>query len=143
MNSILNINSGQTSLHLSSDQTSKTNSQSAINVKITPSINENSITKDWPEDQVSISEEAKKELESHNTENVDASDTSESKSILEIAEEIKQKTIDDLKKRIEELTQELKRLEAENVESSKEQAKLIQGQINALNGHLLTVMTTE
>ena len=98
----------------------------STNVKITPSINEIPITKDWPEDKISISEEAKKELESHNKENVDASDTSQSKSILELAAEIKQKTIGDLKKRIEELTQELKRLESENDESSKEQAKLIQ-----------------
>ena len=143
MNSILNINSGQTSLHLSSEQASKTNNQNSTNVKITPSINEIPITKDWPEDKISISEEAKKELESHNKENVDASDTSQSKSILELAAEIKQKTNGDLKNRIEELTQELKRLEAENDESSKEQAKLIQGQINALNGHLLTIMTTE
>lgn len=92
---------------------------------------------------MSLSDAARQQLKEEQKANIDASDDSKHKSIMELAEEIKQKTIDDIKKRIKELTEELKKLTAQSDESSKEQAKLLQKQINDLNGQLLTIMTTE
>ena len=62
---------------------------------------------------------------------------------MELAEEVKQKNIDNIKDKIEELTEDLKKLEGQDNENAKEQAKLLQVQINDLNGQLLVVMTSE
>lgn len=97
-----------------------------------------------PADEVSISDEAaEKLLEEKRITHVDGADSSKKKSIMAIAEEIKQKTIDDLKERIEKLTEQFQKLRSQGDESSKEQIKLLQGQLNDLNAQLLTIMTTE
>lgn len=88
--------------------------------------------KEWPEDKLSISAEGKKKLE----------EEEESKTPQELAEELKQKTIDNIKERLEQLREELKKLEGQTDEASLETAKLLQGQINDLNGQLLTIMTS-
>lgn len=136
MNLTVGANSTQTSIHLS-------NNENSTNIKITQNNNQVTATKEWPEDSVSISDEAKKKLEEATKISIGAPEGSQNKSLMELAEEIKQKTIEDIKERIKELTEELQKLEAQNDENSKEQAKLLQGQINALNGQLLTVMTSE
>ncbi len=143
MNSIFSTNSIQTTLHLSNNEVPKVSNAGSIDLETAPSHNPNTSSKNWPEDEISISDEAKEQLEEEKKENVDASDSSKHKSIMEFAEEIKQKTIDDLKKRIEELTEELKKLAAQGDEHSKELAKVLQRQINDLNGQLLTIMTSE
>jgi len=99
-------------------------------------------TKAWSVDKVSISDEAKEQLKDEIKESVSVSDGSETKSIFEMAEELKQKIIADLKEQIDKISEELQKLKAQDDEGSKEQVKLLQKQINDLNGQLLTIMTS-
>jgi len=146
MSSIFTTNSIPSSIHLRNNELPKANdakNASSMVLETTANNNPETASKDWPEDKLSLSEAAKQQLKEEKKANIDASDDSKHKSIMELAEEIKQKTIDDIKKRIKELTEELKKLTAQDDESSKERAKLLQKQINDLNGQLLTIMTTE
>ena len=149
MSSIFTTNSRQASIHLIDNELPKVNSVNDANnesskaLVIATANKQVTYSKDWPEDELSLSDAARQQLKEEQKANIDASDDSKHKSIMELAEEIKQKTIDDIKKRIKELTEELKKLTAQSDESSKEQAKLLQKQINDLNGQLLTIMTTE
>jgi chaperonin cofactor prefoldin len=61
---------------------------------------------------------------------------------MEIAAEVKQKAIDDIKDRIEQIAEELHKLQDQEDETSKEQIKLFQQQINDLTGQLLTIMSS-
>jgi hypothetical protein len=142
MNSITSTHSLQTSLHLGSNDVAKDKYENSTTVKIHPSDNEKTVSKGLPEDKVSISAEAaEKQLKEEKTASVDASDSAKQKSIQELAEDIKQKTIDDIKERIENVTEALQAAKIQDDESSKEQAKLLQSQLNDLNAQLLTLMT--
>jgi uncharacterized protein HemX len=61
---------------------------------------------------------------------------------MEIAAEFKQKAIDDIKDRIKQIAEELHKLQDQEDETSKEQIKLFQQQINDLTGQLLTIMSS-
>jgi uncharacterized membrane protein (DUF106 family) len=61
---------------------------------------------------------------------------------MEIAAEVKQKKIDDIKARIEQIAEELHKLQGQEDEASKEQAKLLQQQINDLTGQLVIIMSS-
>lgn len=61
---------------------------------------------------------------------------------MEIAAEVKQKAIDDIKDRIEQIAEELHKLQDQEDETSKEQIKLFQQQINDFTGQLLTIMSS-
>ncbi len=142
MTSITNLDLGPSGFGLSNDKLSNVNNVHATKSDITEGIKSNSLAKAWAEDTVSISDEANEQLKEEMNESVDVSGGSESKSILEMAEELKQKIIDDLKERIEKVAEELQKLKSQDDESSKDQAKLLQKQINDLNGQLLTIMTS-
>ncbi|NQZ23684.1 MAG: hypothetical protein HRT53_16750 [Colwellia sp.] len=142
MTSITNIALRQSNLSLSNDKLSNTNNERATNIDITGSTTPNVHTKGWPEDKVSISDEANEQLKEESKESVNVSAGSESKSIFAMAEELKQKIIADLKERIEKVSEELQKLKGQDDEGSKEQVKLLQKQINDLNGQLLTIMTS-
>ena len=144
MNSITSTSSRLTNLHLDNNEAGKANNDVVIHGEARTNSNEKNVAQGLPADQVSISDEAAEKLSEENkTKNIDGSDGAKQKSIMELAEELKQKVIDDIKERIEELTEEMQRLETQGDESSKEQAKLLQGQINDLNAQLLTIMSTE
>lgn len=142
MTSITNLDLKQSNLGLSNDKLSNVNNERATNNDITQGIIPNASTKAWAEDTVSISDEANEQLKDEMKESVSVSDGSKSKSMMEMAEEIKQKTIDDIKERIEKVSEELQKLKGQDDEGSKEQTKLLQKQINDLNGQLLTIMTS-
>lgn len=136
--------SRQASLHIDNNAAANAKNDVSIQVEISPSHNEKVSAKGLLEDKVSISAEAaKKLLEESKAENIDATENSKPASIMELAEEIKQKTIEDLKERIKELAEELQNLKAQEDESSKEQAKLLQAQINSLNAQLLTILSNK
>jgi hypothetical protein len=141
MNSMTNSDLIQASIGLSHNKLSNANNENSTNINSTEVTQQNTSTKDWPEDKVSISVEGNEQLEEERKESLGVSDGSESKSIMEMAEELKQKTIDDLKERIEIASEELQKIKGQDDESSKEQAKLLQKQINDLNIQLLTIMT--
>jgi len=142
MNSTNGNYSLQTALHLGSNDVSKSKNEVSIKLEIRPSQNDETAAKGLPKDQVSISAEAaEKQLQEKRTENVDGSDSTKKTSIMELAEEIKQKMIDDIKERIKEVSEALQKLKAQDDESSKEQVKLLQGQLNDLNAQLLTIMS--
>jgi hypothetical protein len=61
---------------------------------------------------------------------------------MEIAAEVKQKKIDDIKARIEQIAEELHKLQGQEDVASKEQAKLLQQQINDLTGQLVIIMSS-
>ena len=143
MTSIANIALRQPNLGLSNDKLSNANNERTTNIDRTVSTIPNASTKDWPEDKVSISAEANEQLKEKIKESVSVSAGSESKSIFAMAEELKQKIIADLKERIEKVSEELQKLKGQEDEGSKEQVKLLQKQINDLNGQLLTMMTSE
>jgi transposase len=142
MTSITNIDLRQSNVDLGNNKLSNVNNDQATNNDITEGINPNASAKGWAEDTVSISDEANEQLKEEMKESVSVSGGSESKSIFEMAEELKQKMIDDLKERIEKVSEELQKLKSQDDEGSKEQAKLLQKQINDLNGQLLTIMTS-
>lgn len=142
MTSITNLDLRQSNLDLSDNKLSSVNNAHATNIDITEEVNPNASSKAWSEDTVSISDEANEQLKDEMKESVGLSSGSESKSVLEMAEELKQKIIDDLKERIEKVSEELQKLKSQDDEGSKEQAKLLQKQINDLNGQLLTIMTS-
>ena len=143
MDSINHTNFTQTSLHLESNNAAKDKSENSNNLVIRPSDNQKATAQGLPKDEVSISPEAaKKLLDEKKSESVDGSGSSKEKSIMEQAEEMKQKMLDDIKERIDEITEKLQKLEAQSDEASKEQAKLLQGQLNDLNAQLLTIMTS-
>jgi molecular chaperone DnaK (HSP70) len=139
-NAALNVNSG-----VSSHKTSKANDKSSMDVEPTANTKQNTAAKD----KVSISAEASELLEKEKekveakNENISATDDTKSKSIMEVAEEIKQEIIDDIKKQIEKINEELQKVKGQDDEGSKERAKVLQGQINDLNGQLITIMTRE
>jgi RNA processing factor Prp31 len=137
-NAALNVNSG-----VSSHKTSKANDKSSMDVEPTANTKQNTAAKD----KVSISAEASELLEKEKTEakneNISATDDTKSKSIMDVAEEIKQEIIDDIKKQIEKINEELQKVKGQDDEGSKERAKVLQGQINDLNGQLITIMTRE
>jgi archaellum component FlaC len=114
-----------------------------MDVEPTANTNKNTAAKD----KVSISAEASELLEKEKVEakneNISATDDTKSKSIMEVAEEIKQEIIDDIKKQIEKINEELQKVKGRDDEGSKERAKVLQGQINDLNGQLITIMTRE
>jgi len=142
MNSITSTSSRLTSLHLDNNETGKANNDVVIHGEARASSNEKTVAQGLPADQVSISDEAAEKLrEESETKNIDGSDGAEPKSIMQLAEELKQKAIDDIKERIEELMEEIQKLETQGDESSKEQAKLLQAQLNDLNAQLLTIMS--
>jgi len=146
MSSMFTTNSIPTRIHLRNSEPPKANdakNEGAKALDITTSNKQVTSSKDWPEDELSLSEEARQQLKQEQKASIDASDDSKHKSIMELAEEMKQQTIDDIKKRIKELTEELQKVAAQNDESSKELAKLLQKQINDLNGQLLTILTSE
>lgn len=62
---------------------------------------------------MSISLEANNKLEDELNLNVESSDEPKSKSIMEIAADVKQKTIDDIKARIEKIAEELHKLQGQ------------------------------
>jgi hypothetical protein len=142
MTSLTNLDLRQSNLGFGNDKSLNINNERASNNIKTEETNPNSAAKVWADDKVSISDEANEQLKEDIKENVSVSDGSESKSIFEMAEELKQKIIDDLKERIEKVSEDLQKLKSQDDEGSKEQAKLLQKQINDLNGQLLTIMTS-
>ncbi len=142
MTLIPSTNSVQTSLHLGNNEVAKGRGDNSTNITIKPSHNQQTSAKSMSDDRVSISAEAaEKQLKDKKSENLDASDNAKNKSVMELAEEIKQKTIDDIKNRLKELTEQLHKLDGQRDEKSQEQAKLLQGQITDLNAQLLTIMS--
>jgi len=141
MTSLANIDIKQSSIGLNNRYLSNANDESTAKGG-TDKTKPNAPTKAWSVDKVSISDEAKEQLKDEIKENVSVSDGSETKSIFEMAEELKQKIIADLKERIDKISEELQKLKAQDDEGSKEQVKLLQKQINDLNGQLLTIMTS-
>jgi len=131
-------------LNLGNNEYTKANNENSINIEVEPRNNRQAEAKGLPEDKVSISAEAeKKQLDEKKNDKLDASDSAKKKSIMELAEEIKQKTIDDIKDKIKELTEQLQQLEAQGDESAKEQVESLQRQITDLNAQLLTIMASE
>lgn len=110
--------------------------------KTPKAIEPGAINKTLAKDEINISNEAKEKLEEEVNESIGKTSAKEKKSPTELADEMKQKLIDDLKKRIKKLSEELQKVQDKQDEGSIERAKLLQGQINDLNGALLTIMTS-
>ena len=142
MNSISDLNSIQQNVNSNSINLLNTHDERSVSIEESNSFKKSTFTKDWTEDKLSISLEANNKLEDELNLNIESSDEPKSKSIMGIAAEVKQKTIDDIKARIEQIAEELHKLQGQEDEASKEQAKLLQQQINDLTGQLLTIMSS-
>ena len=144
MNSISDPDPNSIQPNVNSKSIEILNTHNDVSASIEKSNNSKKSTfiKAWAEDKLSISLEANKKLEDELKLNAEASEEPKSKSIMELAAEVKQKAIDDIKERIEQIAEELHKLQGQEDEASKEQAKLLQQQINDLTGQLLTIMSS-
>jgi hypothetical protein len=142
MNAMSDLNSIQPNVNSKSIEVLNSHNDVSPSIEKSNNSKKSTFIKNWAEDKLTISLEANEKFENELNLNIESSDEPTSKSIMELAAEVKQKAIDDIKERIEQIAEELHKLQGQEDEASKEQTKLLQQQINDLTGQLLTIMSS-